>query len=348
MKTSPDSKSRLKKVMGPTVPLICPHCQHEQEVRADSVSVYCTKCHNPIEIQKVLHPKTKAVKVLEKTIPLTCPSCEHVQEIRPDSVSIFCKKCHNTIEIQEVLHPKKKTAKILEKTVPLTCPSCAHTQEVRPDSVSVFCKKCHNTIDVQKIFHPASKAEDKITDVKIISCCRCQVELTAASHAQSVLCKKCGYRNDLQDYHVKTVLSRDLETQGILEVSCGGTVLNSTSKVREAIIFGKFIGKLTARQITLKSGSVFEGGIKTDLLILESDAQCHIKKEFQAKRIVIAGVYRGNIQTSQCVEIRRTGCFIGSMAAQSLFMEEGATLMGELKISSSQEKAGHPIENCVL
>lgn len=277
--------------------------------------------------------KPKPQKFVGRTVSLFCPHCKTEQQVRPDGVSMFCQQCHQLIDIQEVLHPKTKSMKTTVKTVPLICPSCQHEEQVRPDGISVFCKKCHNAIDIQQTLHPTKQTEQKTTEVKAVLCFRCKAELTPSINAQAVLCKKCGYRNDLQDYHVKGVLSHDIETYGILDVPSNATVLNATARVRDAMIHGKYIGKLTAEnEIVLKSGALFEGGLKAYSLVLESNAQCNIKKEFSVKRIVIAGHYYGNIIAGQFVELKKTANFVGSIVTQNLIVEAGASLMGEVKV----------------
>ncbi|MBI1883832.1 MAG: polymer-forming cytoskeletal protein [Chlamydiae bacterium] len=227
--------------------------------------------------------------------------------------------------------PRKATG----RTVALSCPHCKSLQEVRPDGLSIFCSKCHLLIDIQKALHPRALTQTKEIAYKNVPCFRCQVELATSPGAQSVMCKKCGYRNDLQDYHVKDMLSRDLETHGSLDVPTNTTVLNSTAKVKEANIAGKFIGKLTAQErITLKAGAIFEGGLQAPHLILESHVQCHLKKGFKVERITLAGQFHGKIQTSQTVELKSKAVFLGSLETRHLILEDGAFLMGEVKISS--------------
>lgn len=243
------------------------------------------------------------------------------------------------MDVQKVLHPKAAGGKKTTKTIAIICPDCQHEQQVQPGGVSIFCKKCHNPIDIQKVLHhPASSApaETKTAEGITITCFKCPTELHAPLKAQGVMCKKCGYRNDLQSYHVKDILSRDLETHGTLTIPGGGTVLNSTSRVSVATIQGKFIGKLTAREIVLKSGSTFEGNIKADSLVLESNVQCTIKKELSANRIVIAGQYHGNITSGQSVELKRTAQFIGKLVTKNLIIEDGAAVIAELKIGEDR------------
>jgi cytoskeletal protein CcmA (bactofilin family)/DNA-directed RNA polymerase subunit M/transcription elongation factor TFIIS len=338
LKSTSTSKPRPSKTTGKTVPLTCPHCHHEQQVLSDGLSIFCDNCHNLVEIQEVLHPKAKQTKAKAKTVPLICPHCQHEQQVQPDGLSIFCKNCHEGIDIQQVLHPKAKVEKQSVKTVPLTCPHCQHEQQVRPDGLSIFCKKCHNSIEIQQILHPTTRMETKPSEGRSIHCFRCQIELIAPLKAQSVMCKKCGYRNDLQDYHIKSVLSRDLETHGTLQIEKNGTVLNSTAKVKSAAIAGKFIGKLMAQEVHLKTGANFEGGLTADALVLESNALCNIKKEFTVKRIIIAGQYHGNIKTSQFVELKKTARFIGSIVTNKLIIEEGASLIGDLAIGTAPSK----------
>lgn len=215
----------------------------------------------------------------------------------------------------------------------LSCPHCRFEQQVRPDGISIFCHSCHKAIDIQLTLHPAPVSETKALDAKTIACFRCQAELSASAKAQSVMCKKCGYRNDMQDYHVKNLLSQNLETHGLLNIAPGGTVLNSTAKVKNATIHGKFIGRLTSsEEVTLKSGSTFEGGLKAARLVLESNVQLSIKKEFQTKKIVIAGHFYGNIQTSEYVMIKKGAVVIGNIQAKNAIFEEGATFCGKIEI----------------
>ena len=285
-------------------------------------------------------PRVSIKKALGKTVSLPCPHCHIPQQVRPDALSIFCNACHQSIDIQEELRPKKENKKTEVKTISVICSSCQSENQIRPGALSVFCKKCHQSMDIQRLLHPAHHAEIREVDTRHILCFRCRAELTPSLKAQAVMCKKCGYRNDLQDYHVKDVLSRDIETYGKLDVAAGATVLNSTAHVKSAVIHGKFIGKLSADEdIVLKPNSIFEGSIRTPSLTLESQSKLILKKEFWVEKLTIAGELYAHITTHGSIELKKGCCFAGSIRTHRIMIEDGATVVANLRIGLEGDPA---------
>ena len=83
------------------------------------------------------------------------------------------------------------------------------------------------------------------------------------------MCKRCSHHVDLRDYHITSAVSKNFRTKGLFVVEEKGNVFNTEVLVGDAIIKGKFLGKLVAeRSLTVHSGAQIKGSFKTGRLIV--------------------------------------------------------------------------------
>ena len=221
-----------------------------------------------------------------------------------------------------------KPIKAQGHTVSIQCPKCQQQQSATQTAVSIFCKSCQNLIRVQEVLRPQTEHKDKKPDQQSSQCFRCQAIVEVFKKSQSFLCKKCGYRNDLQDYNVKSALSQNIETRGSLTVGPHATILNSTAHVTRALVRGKFIGSLEADHIELKKNAVFEGNIKTGTLQIETPLDLKIQKKFEADHLIIEGALKGKIAINGTVELGNNTTFYGEIYAKKLIVRETANFLG--------------------
>lgn len=227
-------------------------------------------------------------------------------------------------------------AEIKEKTISIVCPNCQAKQMIAKSALSVFCRNCQHHIETEKVLHPEKffkKKPDLFELSQEYTCFRCNAISEAGQESFSFFCKKCGYRNDIQDYTVKTLLSKNIETRGILNILNQGTVLNSTALVNKAIISGKFIGNLDAQEVELHENCIFEGNLKTDLLILDSPKKLALRNPLQAKHIIIPGLYKGKIKTEGIIELGENAEFYGNIFTKKLIIKSGAVFSGTAEVS---------------
>src|ERR1700722_13432633 len=130
--------------------------------------------------------------------------------------------------------------------VPVACPHCGHLQDEPRTAFSTVCKKCRKNFRVQEDPKPTRKAREAPPQRRRITCFECGAELEVPTSAQSSMCKRCSRYIDLQDYRITNAVSKNFKTKGTFTVEPTGYVFNTEVLVTDAVIKGRFLGKLTA------------------------------------------------------------------------------------------------------
>ena len=69
---------------------------------------------------------------------------------------------------------------------------------------------------------------------------------------------------DLKDYHISNAVSKNFKTKGSFTVEPTGYVFNTEATVGDAVIKGRFLGKLMAeRSLTIHTGAEIKGTFAT-------------------------------------------------------------------------------------
>ena len=224
--------------------------------------------------------------------------------------------------------PAKKQDKVL-----VTCPRCGHQQPEPRAAISTACKKCGQYLRVQQVLKPAARAPERPKELRHIQCFDCGTELQVAVSAQSTMCKRCSSHIDLRDYHVSNAVSKNFKTKGEFVIEPKGYVFNTEAIVGDAIIRGKFLGKLVAEHsLTLYSTADLKGSFKTGRLIIPAENHFRWKEDIGVGAAEIAGELAANLRANGLVVIRATGRLFGDVEAKDLVVEEGAVMVGRAKI----------------
>jgi cytoskeletal protein CcmA (bactofilin family)/DNA-directed RNA polymerase subunit RPC12/RpoP len=226
--------------------------------------------------------------------------------------------------------PAKKQAKVL-----VTCPRCGHQQAEPRAAISTACKECGQYIRVQEILKPAARSHERPKEVRKLTCFECGTELEVAISAQSTMCKRCSSHIDLRDYHIANAVSRNFKTKGEFVIEPKGYVFNTEVLVGDAIIKGKFLGKLVAeRSLTIYSTADFKGNFKAGRLVIPAENHFRWKEPITVGAADIAGELAADLLVSGGVVLRATGRLFGDIEASNLVVEEGAVLVGNAKIGA--------------
>ncbi|MGZ8939520.1 MAG: polymer-forming cytoskeletal protein, partial [Limisphaerales bacterium] len=122
--------------------------------------------------------------------------------------------------------------------------------------MSTVCKGCGGHFDVQDALKPKARKAAAVVARREIVCFECGTELKVPVSAESTMCKKCSTHIDLRDYHIANAVSRNFRTKGAFVVEPKGYVFNTEALVGEAVIKGRFLGKLKAEgSLTIHSGA---------------------------------------------------------------------------------------------
>src|SRR5215471_12503346 len=149
------------------------------------------------------------------------------------------------------------------------CPRCGHRQSEARIAFSTVCKKCGQHIRVQEALQPARPAQAANHAQKRVTCFDCGAELDVPATAESTMCKRCSRYVDLKDYHIVSAISKNFKTRGAFVIEQKGYVYNSETLAGDAVVKGRFLGKLaTERSLTIHSSAEIKGSITAGRLII--------------------------------------------------------------------------------
>src|SRR3954462_8162900 len=161
----------------------------------------------------------------------------------------------------------------------VACPHCGHAQPEPRTAISTICKGCRGHYQVQEALKPARKVKETGPEKRRITCFECGAELDVPVSAQSTMCKKCSRYVDLNDYPIANTVSKNFKTKGTFTLEQSGYVFNTETMAGDAVIKGRFLGKLvTERSLTIYSTAEIKGSFKAGRLVIPAANRFHWKE----------------------------------------------------------------------
>ena len=217
----------------------------------------------------------------------------------------------------------------------MPCPHCGRPQAVPRTAVSTVCKDCSRHFVVEEIRRAAPKAPAPVLEQRRITCFDCGTELEVAVTAESTMCKRCSSHIDLRDYHIANAVSKNFKTKGSFVVEPKGYVFNTEAVVGEAIIKGRFLGKLFAeRSLTIFSTAEIKGSFGTGRLIIPPENHFRWKEPLKVASAEIFGELAADLFVDQTITLKSTARLFGNVDALNLVVEVGAVLVGRVRVGS--------------
>ncbi len=221
--------------------------------------------------------------------------------------------------------------------VVVACPHCGHSQEEPRTAFSTVCKKCRQNFRVQEALNPAKKAAETAPEQKRITCFECGAELEVPATAQSSMCKRCSRYIDLQDYRIANAVSKNFKTKGVFALEPSGYVFNTEAIVGEAVIKGRFLGKLIVeRSLAIYTTAEIKGSFKTARLIIPAANRFRWPETIKVGSAEIAGELAANLQADGTITLKSTARMFGDLRAKNLIVEDGAVVVGNTDIGTSK------------
>lgn len=218
-------------------------------------------------------------------------------------------------------------------TVSVACPRCGHRQPEHPDAYSTVCKKCGEYYRVQEALRPAPKQAMADIAKRQVYCFDCGTLLEPSRTAASTMCKRCSCHVDLTDYRIAQTVSRSFRTHGRLVIEEKGYLMNTDSRVGDAVLFGRYIGKLVVQHtLEIHSSASIKGAFSAGELVIPARNDFRWPEPLKVGGADIAGELAGDILASGTVRVRTNGRFFGRVEAASLVVESGAIFVGEARV----------------
>ena len=216
------------------------------------------------------------------------------------------------------------------------CPHCGHPQLEPRGAYSTVCKKCGVHYRVQEALQPAHAASRAEPERKHITCFGCAADLAVPVSAQSTMCKRCGAYLDLRDYRISEAVSKNFKTKGTFLVELKGYVFNTEVLVGDAVIRGRFLGKLVAEQtLTIYSTAQIKGCLKAGRLLIPAGNHFRWQDQINVGGAEITGELVARLHADGTIVLKSTARMFGDLEAQHLVVEPGAVVVGHMRITGS-------------
>jgi cytoskeletal protein CcmA (bactofilin family) len=224
--------------------------------------------------------------------------------------------------------PAKEKDKVL-----LVCPHCGHQQPESRLAFSTICKNCGHHLRVQEILKPTPKAAGTGPLKKLVTCFECGAELNVPATAESSICKRCSAYVDLHDYTITSALAKNFKTKGAFVVELKGCVFNTESIVGDAVIKGKYHGKLVVeRSLTIYSTADIKGSLAAGCLIIPEKNHFLWRSQIAVGSAEIAGELAADLRAEDGVVVKAAARLFGNVDARNLVVEDGAVIVGKMQI----------------
>ena len=154
--------------------------------------------------------------------------------------------------------------------------------------------------------------------------------------ATSTMCKRCGSHVDLTDYRITQTVSKNFRTHGHLVIEEKGYVLNADAVVGDAVIKGRFIGKLVAAgTLEINSSAKIKGSFTAARLVIPAGHHFRWPETLRFETADIHGELVATLQAGGTVWLRSTARFFGAVQAASLVVESGAVFVGTAHVGAA-------------
>jgi hypothetical protein len=148
------------------------------------------------------------------------------------------------------------------------------------------------------VVEPIAKAPKPVIELRRIRCFQCGSELDVPLAAESTMCKRCSSHVDLRDYQITQTHSKNYRTYGRLVIEEKGYLLNTDSHVGEAVIKGRFIGKLLAeRSLEIHTTASIKGTFSAGQLIVPAGNHFRWGEALRVGAAEIAGELVANLHS---------------------------------------------------
>jgi cytoskeletal protein CcmA (bactofilin family)/ribosomal protein S27E len=226
----------------------------------------------------------------------------------------------------------------------VTCPHCGHQQPESRVAFSTICKSCGHHLRVQEILKPAAKAPESAQKRKLITCFQCGAELQVPDSAESTICKRCSAYVDMHDYNITSALGKNFRTKGTFVVEPKGCVFNTDSIVGDAVIKGKYHGKLTTeRSLTIYSTADIKGSLAAGRLIIPDKNHFRWLVQIKVGSAEITGELAADLWAEGTVVVKAAARLFGNVDARNLVIEDGAVVVGKMQIGSRSTNGQHKL-----
>lgn len=169
-----------------------------------------------------------------------------------------------------------------------------------------------------------------------LRCYECGYEYDLTGRLKSTHCPKCRVALDLAGFTVDADCREELKTLATIRVTPRGIVRSAKLVAMDLELAGRMAGCEVEvfRRLTLLPGADFmKGEIRALDLRVDAGADTNFKGHAIFRNVEVIGHLQASVFASGTVTLRSTAGFTGSICAPRLVVEDGATLVGQVRVS---------------
>jgi cytoskeletal protein CcmA (bactofilin family) len=233
----------------------------------------------------------------------------------------------------------------LPRKAPSRCPHCGFVQNEPEHLISTYCRGCGS---YYKVFTSPAKAtfssrsypargrttrRAPLPPPREIHCYRCGRTHEVSGHARTTFCPDCHAAIELADVTISSRTSKPIDTRGDLMIAPSGYVSSALIVCREAVVAGRISGTLICEgALRLVCSARLSCQMSARSIVIEKDARVELSCPIKAGDLTVYGQAAGNFECTGRIWIDKGGLIEGRVAARSVVVERGGTLLAESSI----------------
>jgi len=130
---------------------------------------------------------------------------------------------------------------------------------------------------------------------------------------------------------IANAVSKNFKTRGAFVIEPKGNVFNTEAVVGEAVIKGRFLGKLIAERLTIHSTAEIKGSFNAAHLIIPAEDHFHWKEQIKVGSAEIAGELVASLHATGTIILKSTARLFGDAEVKNFVVEDGAVVVGYVR-----------------
>ncbi len=232
----------------------------------------------------------------------------------------------------------------LPRKAPSRCPHCGFVQDEPEHLISTYCRGCGSYYKVV----PASAAFARYTrraarsrvrrrvailPPREVRCYHCGQVHEVSGHARTTFCPECHAGIELSDVTISSRTSRPIDTRGNLVVTPSGYISSALIVCHEALVAGRVSGTLVCEgALRLVYSGRLSCQMKAKSIVIEKEARVEFSCPIKTNELTVYGQAVGNFSCAGRIWIDKGALIEGRIAAHSVIVERGGTLLAESSV----------------
>lgn len=255
--------------------------------------------------------------------------------------STYCRKCGGYIKLGQAPAPRGRLAGLMDRArgkaaaVPAARPAAAPRAPSVPLQITGYGEQYSRLVASAPALSAARGTAGAFTKdpPRVVSCFECDATHKVAAASTSTICPSCSTYLDLRDIEIKDRTNQRIRTRGDVLVEKKGALLGTSITCGHLTVHGTVSGSIYASgDLILKADQRIIGEVRCRRFVLEKRCEIHCLQPVHAEEVEIHGRATGHFLATKSIILHRHAVLDGSATAQSISVEPGAVLNGQVLV----------------